>query len=100
VVSPPYDVVTRDEAADYAQGNPFSFLHIGRSDIDVPADVDPYDDRVYLKARDNLLAFMTDGTLLRDREPSTWRTTPAASSRSTSGPVPTRRTTARGTCWS
>jgi uncharacterized protein (DUF1015 family) len=36
----------------------------------VPADVDPYDDRVYLKARDNLQAFMTDGTLLRDREPS------------------------------
>ena len=70
VVSPPYDVVTRDEAVAFADGNPFSFLHIGRSDIDVPAHVDPYDDRVYWKARDNLNAFMTDGTLIRDREPS------------------------------
>lgn len=53
-----------------ARGNPFSFLHVGRSDIDLPPDVDPYDERVYLKARDNLKAFMRDGTLIQDRDPS------------------------------
>jgi uncharacterized protein (DUF1015 family) len=63
-------VVSRSEAAQLAHGNPFSFLHVGRSDIDVPADVDSHDDRVYLKARDNLKAFMVDGTLIQDRDPS------------------------------
>ena len=70
VAAPPYDVVSRQEAALLAQGNPFSFLRVGRSDIDLPPDVDPYDERVYLKARDNLRAFMTDGTLVKEREPS------------------------------
>lgn len=70
VAAPPYDVVTRDEAAALAAGNPFSFLHVGRPDIDVPADVDPHDERVYRKGRDNLRAFMADGTLRQDPEPS------------------------------
>ncbi|MGE0440882.1 MAG: DUF1015 domain-containing protein [Gemmatimonadales bacterium] len=70
VAAPPYDVVDRAEAAQIAQGNPFSFLHVGRADIDVGDDVGPYDERVYLKARDNLRAFMTDGTLIQDRDPS------------------------------
>ncbi len=60
----------RAEAAQLAQGNPFSFLHVGRSDIDLPPDVGAYDERVYLKARDNLKAFMLDGTLIQDRDPS------------------------------
>ncbi len=70
MAAPPYDVVDRAEAAQLAQGNPFSFLHVGRSDIDLPDTVDPHDERVYLKAADNLKAFMTDGTLIRDRDPS------------------------------
>ena len=36
-----------DEAAALARGNPHSFLHVGRSDIDLPDDVDPYDPRIY-----------------------------------------------------
>ncbi len=60
----------RAEAAQLAHGNPFSFLHVGRSDIDLPPDVGAYDERVYLKARDNLKAFMLDGTLIQDRDPS------------------------------
>ena len=43
VAAVPYDVVNRAEAAALAQGNPDSFLHVGRSDIDLPEDVDPYD---------------------------------------------------------
>lgn len=70
VAAPPYDVVDRAEAAALAAGNPFSFLHVGRSDIDLPGDVDSYDDRVYAKARSNLQAFMTDGTLVQDRKPT------------------------------
>ena len=51
VASVPYDVVNRAEAVVLAQGNPYSFLHVGRSDIDLPADADPHDPRIYAGAR-------------------------------------------------
>jgi uncharacterized protein (DUF1015 family) len=66
----PYDVVDRDEAAELARGNPHSFLHVGRSDIDLPDDTDPHDPRVYSGARAALEQFIAQGTLIRDREPS------------------------------
>jgi uncharacterized protein (DUF1015 family) len=69
VAAVPYDVVSRDEAAALAEGNPHSFLHIGRSDIDLPRDVDPYDSRIYAAARAALDRFVADGTLVRDPEP-------------------------------
>jgi uncharacterized protein (DUF1015 family) len=69
VAAVPYDVVNRAEAAALARGNPRSFLHVGRSDIDLPDDVDPYDPRIYLKAREALDQLVLDGTLLRDEEP-------------------------------
>ncbi len=62
----PYDVVNREEAASLAAGNPRSFLHVGRPDIDLPATTDPYDDRVYAQGRAALDGFLRDGTLLRD----------------------------------
>lgn len=61
--------MTRAEAAQFAQGNPVSFLHVGRSDIDLPASVDPHDDRVYTTARDNLDRFRREGTLRQDPAP-------------------------------
>jgi uncharacterized protein (DUF1015 family) len=70
VAAVPYDVVNRAEAAELARGNPRSFLHVGRSDIDLPEDVDPYDPRCYLRAREALDQFLLDGTLLRDEEPA------------------------------
>ena len=70
VASVPYDVVTREEAAALARGNPHSFLHVGRSDIDLPAGTDPHDDRVYSGARAALERLEREGTLVRDPEPS------------------------------
>lgn len=70
VAAVPYDVVNRAEAAALATGNPYSFLHIGRSDIDLPADVDPYDPRIYAKARETLDRFQAEGTLIRESSPS------------------------------
>jgi len=63
-------VVDRDEAAELARGNPHSFLHVGRSDIDLPKGADPHDPQVYAGARAALERFMAEGTLIRDREPS------------------------------
>jgi uncharacterized protein (DUF1015 family) len=72
VASPPYDVVTRDEAAGMAEGNPISFLHVGRSDIDLPAGTDPYDARVYESARASLVRLMKDEVLQHDDSPSVY----------------------------
>ncbi len=70
VAAVPYDVVNRAEAAELARGNPHSFLHVGRSDIDLPEDVDQYDPRIYAGARQALDRFIAEGTLLRDATPS------------------------------
>ena len=70
VASVPYDVVNRAEAAALAEGNPYSFLHVGRSDIDRPGDVDSYDPRIYAQARKALDRFQADGTLVRESAPS------------------------------
>jgi len=69
VAAVPYDVVNRDEATALARDNPHSFLHVGRSDIDLPASMDPHDPRTYSAARSALDAFLADGTLVRDPAP-------------------------------
>lgn len=69
VAAVPYDVVNRDEACELAQGNPYSFLHVGRADIDFPADVDPHDPRIHRKAREALDRFVTQGVLVREGAP-------------------------------
>src|SRR5262245_17471419 len=70
VASPPYDVVSRTEAAALAKGNPLSFLHVVRSEIDLPDDAESHDARVYLKARENLDRLVREGTLVREPGPA------------------------------
>ena len=70
IASPPYDVVSRAEAAALARGNPMSFLHVCRSEIDLPDGVDAYDPRVYARARENLDALLAQGALVRDPRPA------------------------------
>jgi uncharacterized protein (DUF1015 family) len=72
VAAPPYDVVNREEAARLAEGNPVSFLHVGRSDIDLPPDTDAYDPRVYQAARDSLDRFQRAGVLVEDAVPAVY----------------------------
>jgi uncharacterized protein (DUF1015 family) len=66
VAAPPYDVVTRDEAARLAAGNPLSFLRVARSDIDFPPGADPHAPRVYARARANLERLVAEGALVRE----------------------------------
>ncbi|HSK12378.1 MAG TPA: DUF1015 family protein [Phnomibacter sp.] len=66
VASRPYDVMDRAEAKAEARGNPDSFLHITRSEIDLPDSVSPYDDSVYQTAKSNLKAFFSRGILFRE----------------------------------
>ncbi|MEG2200025.1 MAG: DUF1015 family protein, partial [Anaerovorax sp.] len=69
VVSLPYDVMNRAEATNMAEGNPNSFLHICRSEIDLPPGTDPYTKEVYEKAKSNLATFLENGTMIQDETP-------------------------------
>ena len=70
VAAVPYDVVTRDEAASIAHGNPLSFLHVSRAEIDVAAGTDPYADEVYDKAARNFLELQAAAPLVTEDVPS------------------------------
>lgn len=70
VVAPPYDVLNRQEAIEKAEGRPWSFLHISRPEIDLPEETNPYDDRVYAKAKENLDKMIDAGVLVKDNKPS------------------------------
>jgi uncharacterized protein (DUF1015 family) len=64
VAAVPYDVVSADEARALATGNPASFLHVSRAEIDCPRDTNPYDDVVYAKAVANLERLTHEAPLL------------------------------------
>lgn len=70
IASVPYDVVNTEEARALAEGNPKSFLHIVRPEIDLPDDTNPYDDKVYAQARAALDHFRKEGWLALDEEPA------------------------------
>jgi uncharacterized protein (DUF1015 family) len=67
VAAPPYDVLTSEEARELAAGNPYSFLHVGKPEIDLPPGTDLYSDAVYAKGKDNFERFLREGTIVPDR---------------------------------
>jgi len=69
MAAPPYDTVDTAEARDLAAGNPMSFLHINRPEIDLPDGTDVHADEVYAKGAENLRAFKANGWLLREDRP-------------------------------
>jgi uncharacterized protein (DUF1015 family) len=69
VVAPPYDVLSTAEARERANGRPWSFLHISKPEIDLPADTNPYAPEVYAKGAENLQAMIQAGVLVRDPAP-------------------------------
>ena len=69
VASRPYDVLNSKEAKIEAQGNPRSFLHITKSEIDLPEDVDIHSQQVYDVAKNNLEAFISRNILFRESKP-------------------------------
>ena len=69
VASVPYDVVDVAEAKALAAGNPKSFLHVSRPEIDLPEGTDGSSPEAYAQARRALDGLMADGTLIQDAEP-------------------------------
>ena len=70
VAAVPYDVVNTEEAQALAAGNPLSFLHVSRAEIDLPRDTNPYADTVYAKAVENLAALKAKAPLVMEEAPS------------------------------
>ena len=70
VAAVPYDVVDTGEARQLAAGNPRSYLHVTRPEIDMPAATDPHSPAVYEAGRAALDRFVADGTLVRDPVPA------------------------------
>src|SRR6056297_2810292 len=66
IASKPYDVLNSQEAREEAKGNPYSFLHVVKSEIDLPEDIDPYDKRVYQKAAENLEKMKEENWLIQE----------------------------------
>lgn len=69
VSSVPYDVLNTQEAREIAKKNPLSFLHVSRSEIDLPDETDHYADEVYAKAKANFEKLQNDGVLELEDEP-------------------------------
>ena len=69
LASRPYDVMNSEEARSEANGNPVSFLHVTKPEIDLPAEVDIHSQPVYDKAKENLDRLIKDGVLFREELP-------------------------------
>lgn len=65
----PYDVISTEEARTQAAGNPLSFLHVSKPEIDLAVGTDPYSAAVYDRGHENLAHLVADGVLVRDVAP-------------------------------
>lgn len=66
IIAPPYDVLSSSEAIERATGKPWSFLHISKPEIDLPAGTDAYSPAVYAKAAENLHKMLEAGVIVQD----------------------------------
>ncbi len=67
VASRPYDVLNTEEAIKEAEGNPISFLHVVKPEIDFPPDFDPYSPEIYERGKENFKHLCNEGIFARDK---------------------------------
>ncbi len=65
----PYDVMNTEEAREMVKGNPLSFLHVDKAQIDFEKGFDQYSQQVYDKARENLISLENSGKMIQDEKP-------------------------------
>lgn len=70
VAALPYDVMNSEEARRMVEGKPYSFLHIDKAEVDLPAGTDIYSDAVYAKAKETLDKMVQDGIFGQDLLPN------------------------------
>ena len=69
VAALPYDVMNSEEARVMVEGNPYSFLHVDKAEVDLPHCTDIYSPEVYAKAKENLNNLEKDGICAMDETP-------------------------------
>lgn len=69
VAALPYDVMSSKEAREMVKGNPYSFLHVDKAEIDLDDSIDLYDKRVYEKAKENLNNMIKEGIYIKELKP-------------------------------
>ena len=69
VAAPPYDVVSSEEARELVKDNKFSFLRVDRGEVNLPREIDKYDNRVYEYSRDLLDNMINEGIYIQDEKP-------------------------------
>jgi uncharacterized protein (DUF1015 family) len=65
----PYDVMNTEEARKMAKGKECSLLHITRSEIDLPADIDTHSEEVYKRSVESFTRWQKKGWLVQDKTP-------------------------------
>ena len=70
VAAVPYDVVSTDEARALAAGNPLSFLHVSRPEIDLGAGADPHGSAAYDQAARAFAVLKSEAPLVVEETPS------------------------------
>ncbi len=70
VSCPPYDVISSKEAREYAAGNPYSFLHVSKAEIDLDPATPQYDESIYQTAAKNMKKMLDDKIFVQDKERS------------------------------
>ena len=79
VASPPYDVLSADEARALAASNPNSFLRVNKAELEFEPGISPYSEQVYQRGKQNLARLVREGIMVRDEQKSfylyrlTWR---------------------------
>jgi len=66
VASRPYDVLNSSEAREEVKGNPWSFLHVVKPEVDLPEGTKLYSEIVYNTGRDNLKKLIAEGYFIQD----------------------------------
>lgn len=69
VASPPYDVLSTEEARAMAADNHNSFLRVNKAELEFDEGVDPYSEQVYRRGKDNLQRLIDRGVMVRDTRP-------------------------------
>ncbi len=69
ISSPPYDVMSSDEARNMVKGNPDSFLRVIKPEIDFTSDNEPKGDSLHEHGSENLQRYISDGKLVQDKNP-------------------------------
>lgn len=68
IASPPYDVISSEEARELVRENPLSFLHVVKPEVDLPEDTDLHAPEVYQKGKENLYRMIDEGIYFQDDE--------------------------------